>query len=116
MGPYIVDFVCHAAQVVVELDGDTHVFEAQQRDDDVRDAWLASRGYVVQRFTNKDVLSNLEGVLVSIRELASARLPGLPPSLSLPRKGGGNPQTIAAQAAAPSPANGRERADSEPAS
>ena len=109
MGPYIVDFVCHAAQVVVELDGDTHDFEAQQRDDDVRDAWLVSRGYVVQRFTNKDVLSNLEGVLLSIRELASARLPGLPPSLSLPRKGGGNPQTTAALAASPSsssPASG----------
>ena len=48
------------------------------------------RMHVVQRFTNKDVLSNLEGVLLSIRELASARIPGAPPSLSLPRKGGGN--------------------------
>ena len=114
MGPYIVDFVCHAARVVVELDGDTHDFEAQQRGDGVRDAWLASRGYVVQRFTNDDVLSNLEGVLVSIREVASARLPGIPPSLSLPRKGGGNPQTSAAQVAAPSPpARGGRRSDSE---
>src|SRR5215472_7195333 len=74
MGPYIVDFVCHAARMVVELDGDTHDFELQRRRDRVRDDWLASRGYVVQRFTNKDVLSNLEGVLLSIRETAIARL------------------------------------------
>ena len=121
MGPYIVDFVCHAARVVIELDGDTHDFEAQRRRDSVRDEWLASRGYVVQRYLNSDVLSNLEGVLLSIREIAGARLPGAPPSLSLPRKGGGNPQTTAAQAASPSPARGgggpaasRAAEDSEP--
>src|ERR1700704_2548405 len=69
LGPYIVDFVCHAAQVVIEIDGETHDFEAQQRRDSARDEWLASRGYVVQRFTNQDVLSNLEGVLLSILEV-----------------------------------------------
>src|SRR5690349_19824573 len=53
MGRYIVDFVCHAARMVIELDGDTHDFEAQRHGDGERDAWLASRGYVVQRFSNK---------------------------------------------------------------
>ncbi|HEU5272348.1 MAG TPA: DUF559 domain-containing protein [Xanthobacteraceae bacterium] len=116
MGPYIVDFVCHSARVVVELDGDTHDFIAQQRSDEVRDQWLASRGYVVQRFTNKYVLSNLEGVVLTIREVASGRLPGTPPSLSLPRRGGGNPETDSALAASPSlpsPASGGGRPDSE---
>jgi very-short-patch-repair endonuclease len=92
MGRYIVDFVCHETQIVVELDGETHDFEAQQKRDQVRDAWLAARGYVVLRFTNRDVLSNLEGVVTVIRETAKARQDA-PPSLSLPRKGGGNPQT-----------------------
>src|SRR5258708_13356113 len=79
MGPYIVDFVCHAARVVVELDGDTHDFEAQQRDDGVRDAWLEARGYVVPRFTNKDLLSTLEGVLMTIRQVSTPPIPVCPP-------------------------------------
>jgi len=95
MGPYIVDFVCHTAHLIVELDGETHDFDARQQHDAVRDAWLASRGYIILRFTNEQVLSNLEGVLTVIRETAAARVRSAPPSLSLPRKGGGNPQTTA---------------------
>jgi very-short-patch-repair endonuclease len=97
MGRYVIDFVCHAARLVVELDGETHDFDARQHHDAVREAWLASRGYVVLRFTNEQVLSSLEGVLIVIRETATARTRNAPPSLSLPRKGGGNPQTTAVQ-------------------
>jgi very-short-patch-repair endonuclease len=99
MGNYIVDLVCHEAGVVVELDGESHDFDERLRRDQIRDAWLASRGYVVLRFTNKDVLSNLEGVVTVIREAASTRL-AAPPSLSLPRKGGGNAQTSSSPAEA----------------
>jgi very-short-patch-repair endonuclease len=97
MGRYVVDFVCHAARIVVELDGESHDFDTRQNHDAIRDAWLASRGYIVLRFTNEQVLSGLEGVLSVIRETANARTRGVPPSLSLPRKGGGNPQTPAVQ-------------------
>src|SRR5215813_9339154 len=83
IGSYIVDFVCLAARVVVEIDGETHDFEARQRSDAIRDRWLASRGYIVLRFTNEDVLSSLEGVLLRIRDAAQRRLCGAPPSLSL---------------------------------
>jgi hypothetical protein len=41
----------------------------------------------VLRFTNDDVLKNLEGVVLSIAEAAEQ---ATPPSLTLPRKGGGN--------------------------
>jgi very-short-patch-repair endonuclease len=92
IGSYIVDFVCLAARVVVEIDGESHDFVESQRRDARRDQWLASRGYVVLRFTNEDVLSSLEGVLLTIRDTARSRQ-DTPPSLSLPRKGGGNPQT-----------------------
>jgi very-short-patch-repair endonuclease len=92
IGPYIADFICHAARVVVEIDGETHDFEERQRRDAKRDRWLMSRGYVVLRFTNDDVFSSLEGVLPTIRDTALSQL-GAPPSLSLPRKGGGNAQT-----------------------
>src|SRR5258708_3927604 len=89
MGAYIVDFVCHAAKLVVELDGETHDFQSRMRRDQIRDRWLASRGYAVLRFTNDDVLSSLEGVLTVIRQTTDARLRVTPPSLSLPRRGGG---------------------------
>ncbi|HWM48841.1 MAG TPA: DUF559 domain-containing protein [Xanthobacteraceae bacterium] len=71
MGPYIVDFVSHAARVVVEVDGDTHDFATERRRDAVRDVWLASRGYVVLRFTNGQVLRELEGVLTVIAATAA---------------------------------------------
>jgi very-short-patch-repair endonuclease len=93
IGSYIVDFACHAARIVVEVDGETHDFGARQRRDANRDRWLASRGYAVLRFTNDDVLSSLEGVVLTIRDAARSRQSSAPPSLSLPRKGGGNPQT-----------------------
>jgi very-short-patch-repair endonuclease len=95
MGRYVVDFVCHTARLVVELDGETHDFDERRQHDAVRDAWLASRGYVILRFTNEQVLSALEGVLTVIRETAAAGTRSTPPSLSLPRKGGGNSQTTA---------------------
>ena len=96
IGSYIADFVCHAARVIVEIDGETHDFVERQRRDAARDQWLASRGYVVLRFTNDDVLSSLEGVLLTIRDTARSQQ-DTPPSLSLPRKGGGNPQTTPEQ-------------------
>jgi very-short-patch-repair endonuclease len=93
MRGYIADFACHAAKLVVELDGETHDFQSRQRQDNVRDAWFRSQGYAVLRFNNNDVLKNLTGVVEAIRETASSRVRSAPPSLSLPHKGGGNPQT-----------------------
>ena len=89
---YIADFISHSARLVVELDGESHDFAARRTADAVRDAWFASQGYLVLRFTNVEVLRNLDGVAQAIFEVASARRP-VPPSLSLPHKGGGNPHT-----------------------
>jgi very-short-patch-repair endonuclease len=95
MGFYVADFVCHAAKLVVELDGEGHDFESRQRRDRARDVWFEAQGYRVLRFTNDQVLRNLEGVVTVIRDTAEAAMRGVPPSLSLPHKGGGNPQTAA---------------------
>jgi|SRR5712671_6013063 len=97
MRRYVADFVCHTARLIVELDGESHDFESRQRHDQKRDAWLVSQGCTVLRFTNEQVLSELDGVVTVIREIASSRMRGAPPSLSLPHKGGGNPQTAAVQ-------------------
>jgi len=74
MGPYIADFVCHAAHLVIEIDGETHDFAARQTYDLRRDAWFASRGYFVLRISNDEVLGNLEGVWELIRMTAAERL------------------------------------------
>jgi very-short-patch-repair endonuclease len=87
---YIVDFLCHSAKLVVELDGASHDFEEQMKADEKRDAFFASEGFLVLRFTNAEVMSNLEGVVETIRQAASSRVCGSPPSLPLPHKGGGN--------------------------
>ncbi|WP_407167236.1 endonuclease domain-containing protein [Bradyrhizobium sp. ORS 111] len=88
IGNYIADFVAHSCKLVVEVDGESHDFEERIRRDERRDQWFASRGYRVLRFTNDDVLRNLEGVALSIMEAAEQ---AAPLSLTLPRKGGGNP-------------------------
>jgi very-short-patch-repair endonuclease len=86
MGNYIADFVAHSCKLVVEVDGESHDFESRLRHDSRRGEWLASRGYRVLRFTNDDVPKNLEGVVVAIGLAAEQ---AAPPSLTLPRKGGG---------------------------
>ena len=119
MRAYVADFACHAARLTIELDGETHDFDSRQRNDQARDAWFQSQGYTVLRFTNEQVLTNLEGVVPSIRSEASARQPSSPPSLSLPHKGGGNTRTTVRRAAladAPSPTLPRKRgSESRPA-
>jgi very-short-patch-repair endonuclease len=111
MQAYVADFACHSTRLIVELDGESHNFESRQRSDGQRDEWFRSQGYTVLRFTNEQVLTNLEGVVAAIRE-ASACMLASPPSLSLPHKGGGNPRTAARRAAstdAPSPTLPRKR-------
>jgi very-short-patch-repair endonuclease len=93
MGDYVADFACHTAGLIIELDGETHDFAAAVDSDARRDAWFKSQGYIVLRFTNDDVLTNLDGVVATVRDAASSGLRSAPPSLSLPHKGGGNPTT-----------------------
>ena len=62
---FIVDFYCHAAGLVVEVDGALHDKQAEY--DDERDRLLAARGLQVLRFRNREVLRELKGVLTRIR-------------------------------------------------
>ena len=70
VGPYIVDFLCVSARLIVEADGSQH---GQSIRDEDRDAYLAQQGWTVLRFWNHEVLQNLESVLDTI--LARADLP-----------------------------------------
>jgi very-short-patch-repair endonuclease len=61
IGIYIVDFFCAEAKLIIEVDGGQHA-----DDSDKRTAWLEGRGYRVVRFWNNEVLSNIDGVLLTI--------------------------------------------------
>ncbi len=66
IGHYIVDFYCPQCKLVVELDGDSHYLEDAQEYDAVRDAYIQGLGIRVLRFSNRDVMQNLKGVLQSV--------------------------------------------------
>jgi adenine-specific DNA-methyltransferase len=62
IGPYIVDFYCHAFALVIEIDGGHHFEEDQAAKDSVRSEWLEARGLKVLRFTNIEVLKETNAV------------------------------------------------------
>jgi very-short-patch-repair endonuclease len=73
VGPYVVDFCCLEARLVVELDGGQH---ADNPNDKVRTRFLEARGFKVLRFWNPEVTENIEGVLETIlSELTRSRGP-----------------------------------------
>jgi very-short-patch-repair endonuclease len=65
LAPYIVDFYCHAARLVVEIDGSPH--RAQQGYDRMRDEYFMRCGIWVLRLSNVSVRNDLASVIVAIR-------------------------------------------------
>jgi very-short-patch-repair endonuclease len=66
IGPYVVDFFCPAAHLIIELDGGHHNEDETAQKDRARQLWLEREGYRVIRFWNSDINSNLAGVLEQI--------------------------------------------------
>jgi very-short-patch-repair endonuclease len=82
IGPYIVDFLCIEARLVVELDGGQH----EEERDRPRTAFLEAQGLSMLRFWNHDVVENFDGVAEAIRlALLQKTLPQPPPA----KAGGG---------------------------
>ncbi len=69
LGPFIADFYCHAARLVVELDGGIHSEPEQADRDENREHYLRENRLKVLRFTNEQLLEDPESVL---REIAIA--------------------------------------------
>ena len=63
IGPYVADFACMAARLVIEVDGSQHGEHENKARDDERTRWLEAEGYRVVRFWNNDLVQNPEGVL-----------------------------------------------------
>ena len=69
---FIVDFYCHAARLIVELDGSIH--RNQQDYDAARDEVLTTRNLLVLRFTNTAIETNINNVLTQIHTICQQRI------------------------------------------
>ncbi len=77
IGPYIADFCCPDAHLIIQLDGGHHA--SNQGADSNRSQFLERQGYRVLRFWNNEVLGNTAGVLHRIVEALMAPHPTLSP-------------------------------------
>ena len=66
VGPYIADFGCMAARLLIEIDGSQHGEAKTEAYDEKRTRWLEKEGYRVLRFWNNDVARNIDGVMETI--------------------------------------------------
>jgi len=74
IGNYIVDFYCHKARLIIELDGSQH-FETTQLDyDHQRTDYLMSLGLIVLRIPNNEIHDNFSGVCEFIDHKVKARI------------------------------------------
>ncbi|MES2989603.1 MAG: endonuclease domain-containing protein [Pseudomonadota bacterium] len=72
-GDYVLDFYCAPARLAIEVDGEAHACGDRPVRDMIRDAWTASRGVRVLRYSARQVLTNVEGVASQILAIAVAR-------------------------------------------
>lgn len=63
-GPFIVDFYCAEANLIIEIDGPIHEFQTEY--DKERTEYLENLGKKVIRFGNNEIQNNLEGILSTI--------------------------------------------------
>jgi very-short-patch-repair endonuclease len=82
IGPFIADFGCMAARVLIELDGSQHGEDRKKSYDEARSRWLEKEGYRVLRFWNNDIVKNIEGVMEAIY----AAIYGSPSAPAVPLK------------------------------
>jgi very-short-patch-repair endonuclease len=71
VGPYVVDFICLGLELIIELDGESHL--PKQGRDQARDAYLWEQGYRVLRFWNNQIYDELESVLDEIWLVAQGK-------------------------------------------
>lgn len=68
IGKYIVDFLCYEKKLIIDLDGGQHNQDDKIKKDNKRDAYLRKNGFKILRFWNNEVMDNLNGALMKIKE------------------------------------------------
>ncbi|OGY32320.1 MAG: hypothetical protein A3C02_04230 [Candidatus Andersenbacteria bacterium RIFCSPHIGHO2_02_FULL_45_11] len=66
VGRYVVDFYCSQARLGIEIDGESHFVDDQKEYDNVRGEYISALGIKVLRYTNEEIMKNLNGVLQDI--------------------------------------------------
>jgi very-short-patch-repair endonuclease len=89
MGPYVADFCCLSARLVIEVDGSQHALDRAATYDERRTAYLESLGFHVVRFSNPDVMLNIDMVLDTVHAALVRTTPTPYPS----PQGGGESET-----------------------
>ena len=84
VGPYIADFCCLKAKLIIEVDGNQHGFDDNLSRDAKRTAYLTSQGFSVLRFPNREVMTEMNSVLEAIY----SHLTSTPTPLPSPQGGG----------------------------
>ncbi|MFC5345923.1 endonuclease domain-containing protein [Brevundimonas staleyi] len=84
IGPYVVDFACHSAKLVVEVDGGVHDRTDVALRDLKRDHWLMAQGYRVIRIPSKRVEIDLDAVIDDISKAVGVFVPPGASSASTP--------------------------------
>ena len=64
---FIVDFYCHELGLIIEVDGAYHETKEQEEEDEKRTELLKFQGLTVIRFTNDEVLADIDSVLTKIK-------------------------------------------------
>ncbi len=66
IGPYVADFYCHKARLVIEVDGKDHNQTERKQNDEVRDIEMKELGLKVIRVKNEEVLNDIDKVIKRI--------------------------------------------------
>ncbi len=67
IGQYIADFVCLKQRLIIEIDGKVHQLPENIESDKIRTLWLEDKGFKVLRFTNEEVLGNIDHIIETIK-------------------------------------------------
>jgi very-short-patch-repair endonuclease len=69
-GPFILDFYCPAARLVIEIDGHLHGSDDQSARDERRDLYLGAKGLEVVRISAADVMADVDATADGIMRMA----------------------------------------------
>lgn len=97
LGPYVADFVCLKARLIIEVDGEQHGSDQAQHYDAERTAWLEENSFTVMRFSNRQIMTEAEMVLDTVFAALSGQLESCPPTphpQPLPTSGRAGAQVI----------------------
>ncbi|WP_380784719.1 endonuclease domain-containing protein [Sphingomonas sp. R86521] len=73
-GPFVADFYCHDARMIVEVDGTAHDYGNRPARDAARDRWFALRTIAVMRIAAADILRDTDAAVRGIVAFATKRL------------------------------------------